>query len=375
MEVWMRKILIFVLVLTLILSLAVYVFIRKNMGHGVSVPDPVRIRVKSQLVCRMVGSELTGDIGIVGTDLGIPVLVHVNGSPKIFFLFGDVISKQKPGANAMAYANYPINGCPDLRWFMDDGMYREMWGSLRKDGVDASTPPAGAVEIDGVLYVYGFRVTHWKKRLQPNDATHGYGVLFKRLGNGEFVETNVSWPIDSKFVNIAPVSGKLNGKNVVFLFSSGKYRDSPIYLAYVPADKMEDLSSYRYFIGLDDRGNPLWSNRWNDAKPIINKVKVGELSAIYHPYLKQYLLMFKDYSVNGGLQIRVAYNPWGPYSKPTKLNPLSPKPSWLKPSWGGLYGGYIVPGSYGKDGHTLYYVISLWIPYSTFLMRIEIEIP
>jgi len=58
MEVWMRKILIFVLVLTLILSLAVYVFIRKNMGHRVSVPNPVRIRVKSQLVCRMVVRSL-----------------------------------------------------------------------------------------------------------------------------------------------------------------------------------------------------------------------------------------------------------------------------------------------------------------------------
>jgi len=50
--------------------LTVYVFIKKNMGHRVSVPNPVRIRVKSQPVCRMVGSELTGDIGIVGTDLG-----------------------------------------------------------------------------------------------------------------------------------------------------------------------------------------------------------------------------------------------------------------------------------------------------------------
>ena len=127
-----------------------------------------------------------------------------------------------------------------------------------------------------------------------------------------------------------------------------------------------------YYTGEVD-GEPRWSSNIEDAVPVIIGVRVGELSVVYHEGLKLYLIMFKDYSMSGGLKLIAARNPWGPFSKPLILNPCYPKPEWFEKNWGGCYGGYIVPGSYGSDGKDLYYVLSLWRPYATFLMKIKIS--
>ena len=347
-----------------------------NLSENTSLserPDKLKLESESVMVCRMVGTNNSLKVGVWGTDLGIPVITYINGQKKIAFLFGDVFSPPSGGANAIAYADFPIDGCPDLTWVTDEkGRFREMWSSQRKDGVDASTVPAGAIDIDGTLYVYAMRVTHWKKKLSKDDVTHAYGVLFKHTSNGEYVETDVRWGLDSKFVNVAPVLGRLpDGSKVLFLVASGQYRESPIYLAYVSLDHIEDIDYYMYFTGLVD-GQPQWSPNIEEAVPIIDSVNVGELSIIYHDKLGLYILMFKDWSLGGGLKIMTAHDPWGPYSDPTTLSPCYPKPSWFDKNWGGCYGGYLVPGSYGVDGKDLYYILSIWRPYATFLMKIRL---
>ena len=376
----MRLTYIAILLTCIIILASAFLFLFRRKGGGLEngsafLEKPVKLTLesKSSMICRMVGTNSSLEVGIWGADLGVPVVTTINGNSVVAFLFGDVFSPSGGGANAIAYADQPLNGCPNLKWVTRAGKFAEMWSSRRLDGVDASTVPAGAVEINGVLYVYAMRVTHWKKKLLQNDTTHAYGVLFKRTADGEFAETDVKWDLDYKFVNVAPVVGELpSGEKVVYLLASGKYRDSPVYLAYVPIEFLEDKSRYMYYTGEVD-GEPRWSSNIEDAVPVISGVRVGELSVVYHEGLKLYLIMFKDYSMSGGLKLIAARNPWGPYSEPLILNPCYPKPEWFEKSWGGCYGGYIVPGSYGSDGKDLYYVLSLWRPYATFLMKIKIS--
>jgi beta-lactamase regulating signal transducer with metallopeptidase domain len=45
----------------------------------------------------------------------------------------------------------------------------------------------------------------------------------------------------------------------------------------------------------------------------------------------------------------------------------------MEKAWGGCYGGYMLPDSFGADGHELLFTFSLWNPYTTVLMKTQIN--
>jgi hypothetical protein len=113
------------------------------------------------------------------------------------------------------------------------------------------------------------------------------------------------------------------------------------------------------------------------AKPVpgFENVWVGELSFLYDAPLKSYLLMFKDFTS----KMFVLYwssTPYGPFVGPLTFSPCgttSNQPSWMESGWGPCYGGYMLPDSFGADGHHLYFDISVWDPYTTVLMKTQIN--
>jgi hypothetical protein len=84
---------------------------------------------------------------------------------------------------------------------------------------------------------------------------------------------------------------------------------------------------------------------------------VGELSAQYNSYLKQYLVLY----CNGMNDVvaRIAPAPQGPWSPEQLLVPSSQFP-------GGIYAPFLHPWSTGKE---LYYNLSLWSAYNVMLMK------
>jgi hypothetical protein len=115
------------------------------------------------------------------------------------------------------------------------------------------------------------------------------------------------------------------------------------------------------------------------AKPVpgFENVWVGELSFLYDAPLKSYLLMFKDFTS----KMFVLYwssTPYGPFVGPLTFSPCgstSSQPSWMESGWGPCYGGYMLPDSFGADGHHLYFTISVWDPYTTVLMTMTLTTP
>ena len=47
--------------------------------------------------------------------------------------------------------------------------------------------PAGAITLDGTIYLYAMRVTHWGTASDP--SVSGYGVLFRQETDGSFTQT------------------------------------------------------------------------------------------------------------------------------------------------------------------------------------------
>jgi MYXO-CTERM domain-containing protein len=211
-----------------------------------------------------------------------------------------------------------------------------------------------------------------------SEGTHAHGVLFKEKANGTFAELT-RWPMDKLFVNAAPVAAELpDGAPVIFLATTAQYRHSPIYLAYVVPSRIGDAAAYHYLTGYDENGSPLWSSDMAEAKPLpgFENVWAGELSFLYDAPLNSYLLMFRDYSKANTFVLYSSSTPYGPFVGPLTFSPCGTtisRPEWMESGWGGCYGGYMLPDSFGADGHDLYFDISLWDPYTTVLMTMRLS--
>jgi len=318
-------------------------------------------------------------VGIRGADLGVS-FVAVS---KLWLVFGDTTgppggppaNQPVVGSSSVIESQLPFN-CSSYVWLTSGGGFYQPLHSARKAGSDESTVPAGGVTLNGDIYIYSMRVSHWGS---DTDPTHAHGVLFKRI-QGLFTEV-ASWPTDQLFVNSAPLEGEFSdGARAVFIVTSAQYRDSPIYLSYALPQDIEKPANYHYLGGYDQNGSPLWVSEMAEAKPIpgLENVRVGELSFLYDAPLKTYLLMFVDYSDKvPPLDIYSSSTPYGPFDGPEKLYPCgsgpNDRPRWMQKAWGGCYGGYMLPNSFGADGHELLFTFSLWNPYTTVLMKTQIN--
>ncbi len=357
----------------------------QNAAQANATPQPnatisgITVLGGPQFVCNIFDQRANA-LGLGGADLGVPLL----DGDKMWLVFGDsfasgATSMKGPsgpaGSSSALQSGVPFD-CSNFTWVGSNSSYYQPLHSSRTPGADESTVPAGGITVDGTRYIYSMRVDQWG---QGSGPTHAHGALFKQDGKGPFREV-ISWPLDSPFVNAAPAYGKLeNGTEAVFLALSGPYRDSPVYLAYVLPQEIENASAYHYLSGYAG-GSPLWTASPSEAKPAVDGVSAGELSLAYDAPLGRYLLMFFDHKA-GSLDLYSSGSPYGPFIGPEKSYPCGsgaaplqyPRPAWMEKGWGGCYGGYIIPEDFGPDGHDLYYTLSVWNPYTTMVMKMRLN--
>ncbi len=316
--------------------------------------------LSSSFVCNLI-DQRARDVGISGTDLGI----GFERNNSIWILFGDVVGTElhKGGASAVLLIPKRLTlDCSKMKWKTENNSFYKPLHSRRQYG-DASTVPAGAVEISNKAYIFAMRVIKWEKFPKQ---THARGVLFKENESGEFEEV-YEWEIDDIHVNTAPV--KVGNK--IYMIATSLYRKSPLYLAYVNLEDIDKPSKYMYFAGRDS-DKIIWSSNPADAKPLegTENLKIGEVSFVYNPILKKYFILFKSYSIkNNGFWLMYSDKPTGPFEK-IKLN-VCKDADWMKLGWSGCYGGYIVPYYFGENGRDLYFTVSVWVPYTTVLLKTE----
>jgi hypothetical protein len=338
----------------------------------------ITIATGPTLICNLMDHRAE-TLGIGGADLGVSVMV---GS-KLWLMFGDTRGTgpgppsgglPAVGSSSVIESQLPF-GCSSYSWLTSDGKFYQPLHSTRKAGSDESTVPAGAITLDDSIYIYSMQVNEWGS---GSEGTHAHGVLFKEKANGTFAELT-RWPMDKLFVNTAPVAAELpDGTPVIFLATTAQYRHSPIYFAYVVPSRIGNAAAYHYLTGYDKNGSLLWSAEMAEAKPLpgLENVWVGELSFLYDAPLNSYLLMFRDYSKANTFVLYLSNTPYGPFVGPVPFSPCGTaisRPEWMESGWGPCYGGYMLPDSFGADGHDLYFDISLWDPYTTMLMTMRLS--
>jgi hypothetical protein len=209
----------------------------------------------------------------------------------------------------------------------------------------------------------------------------------------------------------------------VWIFGSGRYRRSSVYLARVAPSQLHDRAAWKYFRGMN--GNrPDFQFGEERAVPVVASSCVGELSVRPNPVLG-YVMLYnclakdeKDQEIARGIYLQRADKPWGdwgerlsifhpwqdrgfgyfmhraatwgstPYddglaepdrhinlsSPPDQCDPQAPcyDHGWRENHWGGEYGPYQITQWFEEradGGMELYYVMSSWTPYQSHLMR------
>lgn len=143
------------------------------------------------------------------------------------------------------------------------------------------------------------------------------------------------------------------GDPYLYSFGTPGGRSGAAFVARVAPALVPDLSRYEY-----------WSaeaNAWVPANPAaatpVIPGPVGEMSAQYNSYLKQYVALYTNRM--NDVVMRTAPAPQGPWGPEQMLVSALFTP-------GGVYGPFLHPWSTGKE---IYYNLSLWSEYNVMLMR------
>jgi hypothetical protein len=371
-------------------------------------PSQPRLRkIHTEHLGQLTGTVLNSaqNIGITGTDLGVS-FVDPSGSNRIIFLFGDTwtIDRQRWDQDSTALA-WPIapskDKMPKLMWVYggQSGQFTNI--QIPNVNLDGMNVPVEGVVANGKIYI--FASTGWDVKAGRHCCSalaHTDGIAYEP--NGLTLDHVVP---SERFINISAFT---EGETV-WIFGSGYYRKSSVYLARVHTSQIGDRNKWEYYRGTSN-GNAQFGPGEDSAVPIVISSCVGELSVRKHSDLG-YLMLYNcgaDGLVPRGIHLRRADQPWGPWEPPisifdpgpdrgygyfmhqktsevkyddglaepglhTNINdPNCPGQGWREECWGGEYGPYLVPQWFSKTpdgGYSIVYTLSSWVPYQVHLMR------
>jgi len=178
------------------------------------------------------------------------------------------------------------------------------------------------------------------------------------------------------------------------------YRQSNPYLAVMPLRNLPDGKGIRYYTGTDSKtGKPIFSRSESDAAELFQDDPpcMGELGIEWNPFIDRWLMLYNCHTA-GGVLMRSAPNPWGPWSPAQSIFNLTTDGGYchfIHRAWtadpashcdnvsdpgregtngGGFWPVFVRPFTRGSHGETtIYYVLSTWNPYYVVLMKSRIE--
>jgi hypothetical protein len=325
-------------------------------------------------------NETIKRFAITGTDLGI---MWDNGDPanhQVLMAFGDTygycgvhgqqwryntLFRSQDGSlsNTIAVPNgapgNPYAGSP----VWAQGLSKQVINSIKWAPTEKGIIPTAGVSVGRNQYVNFMSIKSWDN----NGAwTTNFSAVAVSPDNGENwgVYPGTVRPAADNVGQAAYVPGNENFQQGAFLkpgpgdpylysFGTPSGRSGSAFISRVPPAFVPDLTKYEYWNS--DSGSWVPANP-AAATPVIPG-PVGELSAQYNTYLKQYLVLY----CNGANDVvmRTAPAPQGPWGPEQMLVSSGQFP-------GGIYAPFLHPWSTGKE---LYYNLSLWSAYNVMLMH------
>ena len=389
----------FIIITSFVLSINDITGVKKS--EKIAQPVDVIVASRAVKICQLVGDfdhqkqkptqNLTNTrYKLESTDLGVPF----KHKDRIYILFGDTNGPKKGDAIAYTTDRNPEDGL-ELTFLHDkEGVYApiNIPGISQKD----FEVPTEGVSINEKMYIYhttdhtekismGRSVIAVSNNDDESDFTYLYDFSKKYFINVSIVKINLS-----DFKNFP----EDNGEGLV-IFGSGIYRQSDVYLAFQPAEKIESKETLLYFAGVNTSEMPIWSKNEDDCKSLFHHPCVGELSVSYNKFIKKWIMLYNG-NKPSGIILRTADNPWGKWSEPQVVfDPWKDKGyghfmhiSWESKKvdkvtdptrenvWGSEYGPYqfedLITGN--KKSTIIYFTMSTWNPYTVVLMKTTLKL-
>lgn len=213
---------------------------------------------------------------------------------------------------------------------------------------DWTSIPTAAIHANNAEYVHYMNIKTW------TGWVTNYSSLYKSTDKGHNWErvSDVNFGGESNFGQV----GYYNDNGTIYMMGTNTGRDHSPHLARFNEKDIESPDKYEFWNGIG------WVKGREDlATPLFND-PTGELSFSYMPELGKWVLLYFN-GTRYEISMRYADIPEGPWSEPRQV-----ASGW---QWAQLYGSYIHPLS--KEGTTLYFIMSMWLPYNTYLMSIDLK--
>jgi serine/threonine protein kinase len=344
-------------------------------------------------------SQTATRFGVEGAELGY----SFEHDGHAYFLFGDVVGSSGRGADAIATTSATDPDSGVSLDFLTNGAGQYL--PIQPAGLfmgPGSVPVAG-ISLGGEMYVV-IR-TH-----NQGDRTNFRSVLTKFIPPSTFQPLRTISQLPSgHFLKMslheqtAPLAGLPPGGPFVFMWGTGVYRQSDVYLAITPVAQFESGTGAKYFAGLDSSGSPRWSDNESDAQPVLKDGTMGDVSVTWCKDLGLWLMTYDRRTDPNGIAFAYSRTPWGPWSDPELIfnavvdgafgkyihNPQAqPDDGLAGPVFlprqqadpekvhGGAYAPYVIERWTKVRGSELdlYYVMSTVNPYVVVLMKSRLQI-
>ncbi len=299
-----------------------------------------------------------------GTDLGI---IWEMNPGKYGMFFGDTFgadfkpNNTSPGPNGTSWRSNVLAFSEDIQ--LEDGLTfsgmatdnagkaREIvYGAKDTSGFgDWTSIPTAAIRANGTDYVHYMNIRNW------TGWVTNYSSLYKSTDNG------VSWTIcstvkfseDSHFGQV----GYFKKDGYVYMIGTETGRSGSAYLSRFKETDIENQHAYEYW----NNQKKQWIQGDENQATIVIPGTVGELSFIYNESFKKWIIAYFN-SEKYNISLRSADDITGPWSEDVELASGYQYPQ--------LYGSFFHPLS--VNGRNLYFSTSMWLPYNTFLMKVEL---
>lgn len=220
-----------------------------------------------------------------------------------------------------------------------------------KDGSgngDWTSIPTAAIRANGADYVHYMNIRNW------TGWVTNFSSLYKSTDDGTNWERcqNVKFGSKSNFGQV----GYFKKDGYVYMIGTISGRNNKPHLARFLEKDIENQSEYEYWNG----GGWVKDNE-TAAIPLFDDI-AGELSIAYHPEFGKWIMLYFN-GTRYEISLRTADYIAGPWSEPLKL-----VDGW---QYAQLYGSYIHPLS--LTGDKLYFIMSMWLPYNSYLMSAQLK--
>jgi D-arabinan endo alpha-(1,5)-arabinofuranosidase len=306
---------------------------------------------------------------VSGTDLGI---MWDNGSGQLLMAFGDTSgycsapghqwrynvlmrSSDRSLTDTIKVSNSPL-------WAQ--GISKQVVNSTKWAPDETGIIPTAGISVGGKQYLNYMSIRSW----DANGAwTTNYSAIAVSPDNGDrwgVYPGSVRTPREGAIPGARHAAGNENfqqgaflkpgpGDPYIYSFGTPSGRSGSAFVSRVAPASIPDPTRYEYWNS--DRG--AWVPGDPGAATPVIPGPVGEMSAQYNTYLRQYLAMY----CNGANDVvfSTAPAPQGPWTPGQVIVPSGQFP-------GGIYAPFMHPWSTGKE---IYFNLSEWNDYNVMLMK------